>query len=203
MDQANVTERSRSSAALGIVLIAVGIAVLALRQAGIDVIRLVDGVGWPFFIIVPGLLLLAMATVPAPPAGVGFAIGGSIVTTVGGLLLYQEAANHWQSWAYAWALIPGAAGLGTFAYGLIFRRRELVADGARLAGVAAALFVAGFWFFETVFDTGRAPIDLATWWPGIVIGLGLLIVLTNLGRQRGAVTSLLERDVAPLRGDRP
>ena len=52
----------------------------------------------------------------------GFAIAGSIVTTVGSVLLYQQTTGHWESWAYAWALVgPGAAGLGMLVYGLLFR----------------------------------------------------------------------------------
>ena len=54
-------------------------------------------------------------------------------------------------------------------YGLIFGQRELVSVGIRLATIAAAIFVAGYWFFETVFATGRAPVDLGAWWPVAII----------------------------------
>lgn len=42
----------------------------------------------------------------------GLTIPGSIITTIGLLLLYQETFDHFESWAYAWALIPTAVGVG-------------------------------------------------------------------------------------------
>ena len=62
------------------------------------------------------------------PRGLGFAIAGTIVTTIGFLLLYQDSTGHWESWAYAWALLTLAAGLGTLIYGLAIGRRV---DGRR------------------------------------------------------------------------
>jgi len=170
--------RSAAPAAVGMLLVLAGIAVIALRQVGVDVLEEVGRAGWPFFVIVPGLVLLAMAFVPAPPNGVGFAIAGSIVTTVGLILFYQQSTGHWDSWAYAWALIPGAAGLSMATYGVVSGHREFMRNGLWLGGVAAALFAAGFWFFESIFDSGRVPVDLATWWPGILIAAGLLITLS-------------------------
>ena len=73
-------------------------------------------------------------------------------------------------------------------YGLIFGQRELVSVGIRLATIAAAIFVAGYWFFETVFATGRAPVDLGAWWPVaiIVAGLAVLAVGLSSGGDKGA-----------------
>ena len=131
--------------------------------------------------IIPGVILMLASLIPQPPRGVGFAIAGSIVTTVGLVLLYQEQTARWESWAYAWALVgPGAAGLGMLVYGLIFGQRELVSVGLRLASIAAAIFVAGYWFFETVFVTGRAPVDLGAWWPVAIIGAGLVVLAVGL-----------------------
>jgi hypothetical protein len=163
-------------------LVVVGLAALGLRQAGVDVGELVGEAGWPFFIIVPGLALLAMAAVPAPPRGLGFAIGGSIVTTVGLILFYQNTTGHWESWAYAWALITLAAGLGTVIYGAAIGRRDMVAGGLRMSAIAAVLFAVGLWFFETLFDSGRAPVDVEEWWPAILVAIGALITLTAILR---------------------
>jgi hypothetical protein len=189
--------RSSAPAAVGILLVLAGIAVIALRQVGVDVLEEVGRAGWPFFVIVPGLVLLAMALVPAPPNGVGFAIAGSIVTTVGLILFYQQSTGHWDSWAYAWALIPGAAGLSMATYGVVSGHREFVRNGLWLGGVAAALFAAGFWFFESIFDSGRVPVDLATWWPAILIAAGLLVTLSAVG---GSSHRELPADDAPRTG---
>ena len=165
---------------VGIVLLAVGIGALALRQLGVDLVEAAGRNGWPLLVIVPGLVLIAAAAVPSAPNGIGLAIGGSIVTTVGGLLLYQQTTGHWESWSYAWALLPAAAGVAMLIYGTATRGRSIASAGVRLAALGSALFVAGFWFFETVFDTGRAPVDLATWWPVIPVVAGVILTARAL-----------------------
>lgn len=188
MDAPDPTDR-RPVLIVGSILVLGGIAALTLRLAGVDVIDFVGESGWPLFVIVPGLILLAASLFPAAPSGVGFAIAGSIVTVVGLLLLYQQSSGHWESWAYAWALVgPGGAGLGLLAYGLLFRQRDLVTPGLWLVAIAAVLFTVGFWFFETVFDSGRVPADLETWWPVAFIGAGVIVLLAGFfgtGRRQG------------------
>lgn len=203
MQGTHMRRHTDAPAALGIVLVIVGVAAFALRQAGVDVANLVEDAGWQFFIIIPGLFLLAMAVVTAPPRGLGFAIAGSIVTTVGLILLYQESADHWESWAYAWALIPGAAGVATTVYGLASRSSELVANGLRLAGVAGVLFVAGFWLFETIFESGRVPADLGTWLPVLVTGLGALIIVSALMGSSRSTPETPAEDAPTQGGNRP
>lgn len=178
----------RSVLLVGSILVVGGIAALALRLAGVDVIDVVGDSGWPLFVIIPGLVLLAASLFPVAPRGVGFAVAGSIVTMVGLVLLYQETTGHYESWAYAWALVgPGAAGLGLLGYGLLFRQRDLVTPGLWLVTISAVVFTVGFWFFETVFDTGRVPADLETWWPVVFIGVGVVVLVAGLlgtGRRR-------------------
>ncbi|HET8586682.1 MAG TPA: hypothetical protein VFM74_02285 [Candidatus Limnocylindria bacterium] len=64
-------------AVLGGILIVVGIAFLVLQQLDLDVGR----VGWPFFVIVPGMVMLIVGLVAT--AGPGLAIGGSLITIAG------------------------------------------------------------------------------------------------------------------------
>lgn len=170
----------------GIVLILLGAGALVLREWGIDPIERIAEAGWPLFVILPGLALAAMAVVPAPPRGVGFAIAGSIVTSIGLLLWWQEQNDRYETWAYAWALIgPGAAGLGLFVYGALTNSGELARKGIRLMAIAGALFLMGAWFFETVFATGRAPFDLDTelWWPLGLMAFGAVVVIGALVRR--------------------
>lgn len=172
---------------LGTGLVIVGIGWFILRELAIDPFKAVADAGWPYFVIVPGVALLLASLVPTPPRGLGFAIAGSIVTTVGCVLLYQQTTGHWTSWAYAWAFVgPGAAGLGMLVYGLIFGQRDLLAPGARLVAIAAAIFVVGYWYFETIFSTGKAPVALGEWWPVVVIAVGLTALAVGLlGRGSG------------------
>ena len=143
-------DRRGTAAVAGIVLILLGAGVLALREWGIDPIERIADAGWPLFVVLPGLALLAMALVPAPPRGVGFAIAGCIVTSIGLVLWWQEQTDRYETWAYAWALIgPGAAGLGMLVYGALTRTSDLVRLGLRLLAIAGVLFLGGAWFFET------------------------------------------------------
>lgn len=163
--------------ALGLLLVVAGIGAVIARQAGFDPIdALADG-GWPLFVIVPGVVLLAISMFQRPPQGVGLAIPGGIVTTVGLVLAYQQATGHWESWAYAWTLVgPGAAGLSMLVYGSRFREMKLVVTGLRLTLIAAVLFVVGFWYFETIFDTGKVPVDVSAWWPIALVVLGVIVL---------------------------
>jgi hypothetical protein len=176
----SIGPRSRTGpAVLGLLLIVLGIASLIVRDLGFNMFGTISSWGWPFFVIVPGVVLLAAALVPAPPKGLGFAIAGAIVTTVGGLLLYQSGSGHWNSWAYAWSLIPLAAGLALVAYGLIFGQHGLVGTGTTLAGIALALFLVGGWFFEGVFAGENRPTDISGLWPFGVIVLGAVILIRS------------------------
>jgi hypothetical protein len=188
MESKTSAVRWNGLAVVGGLLVCAGVASVVMRELRFDPFAAVADAGWPFFVIIPGVALLMLSLIPKPPRGLGFAIAGAIVTTVGTVLLYQATTADWESWAYAWALIgPGAAGLGMLAYGLLFRQRELVPAGARLIAIAAGLFVAGYWYFETVFATGRTPIDLGVWWPVVLVAVGLAALVSGLaGRGRGA-----------------
>jgi hypothetical protein len=163
-------------ALVGLLLIIVGGVVLAARQFGFDLFGPIGDWGWPLFIIVPGIVLLALSLVPAPPAGIGFAIAGAIVTTVGSLLLYQSRTGHWESWAYAWALIPMAAGAALVLYGSFARSSSMVRGGTWMAGIAAVLFATFAWFFEGMF-AGTVRPELIDWWPVLIVGAGAVLVL--------------------------
>jgi hypothetical protein len=168
-------------AVVGALLVVAGVGWLVAGDLRLDPLAPIADAGWPFFVIIPGVILMLSSLIPKPPRGVGFAIAGSIVTTVGLVLLFQEQTSRWESWAYAWALVgPGAAGLGMLVYGLIFDQRDLVSVGLRLATIGVAIFVAGYWFFETVFATGRAPVDLGAWWPVAIIVAGLAVLTIGL-----------------------
>ena len=167
-------------AIVGAILVLGGVAALVLPRIGWDIESWIEGAGWPIFVIVPGLLLWLVAFVPRPPAGVGFAVAGTIVTTIGLLLWYQQLTGYWDSWAYAWTLIPSAAGVGLLLYGLMTGTPRMVSSGLRLTVVGLGLFVVGALYFETVFRIGSVPFDGDQAWPFVVIGIGVVLVLTTL-----------------------
>jgi hypothetical protein len=166
--------------ALGAGLILVGVIAALARAADLDLGGLIGEQTWPALVITPGLVLIGLAFVTRPPEGLGFAIAGSIVSTIGTILLVQANTGAWASWAYAWALIPGAAGVGMAVYGLLTRVTDLVDKGVRLVAVAGVLYLAGWWYFEALFATGEQPVDLAMWWPVALIGAGTVIATRAL-----------------------
>ena len=112
----------RGTVALGVVLVAVGVLALLGRLLSIDIL----GLGWPLFVLLPGILLFAAGLVVGGRAGLGLAIPGGIVSMVGVVLSIQAATGLWATWAYAWALVaPGGVGLGFLAYGLFTGRRRI------------------------------------------------------------------------------
>ena len=108
----------------------------------------------------------------------GFFIPGSILTTLGLLFFVQSATDHYESWAYAWALIWGAVGVGMLLQGWRTGSSKITEQGRRLVGLAAAAFLIGFVFFE-----GFVFGDLADSWlfrvglPVVFIGAGAFLLL--------------------------
>lgn len=189
-------ERWNGLAVVGTLLVVAGIGWFVARELRFDPFAAIADRGWPLFVIIPGVILLTSSLIPKPPHGVGLAIAGTIVTTVGIVLFYQQSTGNWESWAYAWALVgPGAAGVGMTLYGLVFRQRDLLLAGARLVAISAAIFIVGFWYFETIFATGNAPIDLGTWWPIAIVVVGIAALIAGLsGRGRGMTDGLTHSD---------
>jgi hypothetical protein len=170
---------------VGVLLVVVGLAFLVLEQFKFDFGRY----GWPVYVIAPGLVLLLIGLAIPHEGGLGAAIPGGIITTVGLVLAYQEATGAYATWAYAWALVaPGAVGLTLTLYGLLHRRTDLLDAGLRTAAVGLSLFVGFGLFFENVIglDEGRSTSDLHSALPLLAIGLGVIIVIVNLLPRRAS-----------------
>jgi hypothetical protein len=177
--------RNEGALILGGLLVAVGIIAYALQHLAIDPARWLGGSGWTLFIIVPGLVLLG-ASLLTRAAGLGLSIAGSVVTTVGLLLLYQDQAAHYESWSYAWALIaPGAIGVGTLVHGVRFGRSDLVTLGTRLIAASLVLLLALGWYFESIFESGRVPFSIGENWPVVAVVLGAAVIAFAVFRGRG------------------
>jgi hypothetical protein len=132
---------------------------------------------WPLFIIIPGLLFFVGMVLGGKSAG-SLAIPGSIITTVGLLLLYQNTFNHFESWAYAWALMPVAAGIGLMINGAWSEQPPLAQNGRRVAGIGLALFLVGFIFFELVLNIGGMASGIVV--PVLLIAAGIYLLLRRV-----------------------
>jgi hypothetical protein len=181
----NSGRRGRSSL-LGALLVLIGVLALLGQVTHVDV----GHYGWPFFVIVPGIIILVVALTSRGVVGEGLAILGSITTVTGLILLYQDWSDQFQSWAYAWALLfPGAVGIGMILYGTFARRPGNVRAGSRLLGVGVVLFLIGAAFFEGVIGIGGYSFGHSA---GVVAGSviiavgALLLILNRRGRRTGS-----------------
>jgi hypothetical protein len=132
----------KNTQGLGILLLALGAILLLGRFFNLDLTTF----GWPFSILLPGLVMLIWAFVT--PSAAALAIPGSIVTMVGLIFFYQNATGRFETWSYAWGLIIAAVGLGIALQAVLKAAEEERRDGVRLAMIGFALFVAFGAFFE-------------------------------------------------------
>jgi len=172
-------ESRQGTIVAGVLFIALGAALLVNNQLNVDW----DRYGWPVFVIAPGIFLLLVGLAIRNEAGLGMAIPGGIITSVGLLLAFQNATGAWASWAYSWALVaPGSVGVTIAAYGLLHRRLDLLDAGLRTAATGLGLFVGFGLFFENIvgIDSGHESTALQNALPVVAIVLGALIVSVNL-----------------------
>src|SRR5690606_28804871 len=154
---------------IGIVLVVLGLVFLLGR--GLDL----GAFAWPFFVLVPGLILLAIAFMGQRDSA-GLAIPGAIVTTIGLILLVRDLTDYWQAWAYSWAFGAAAAGLGNFIHGALTRDAIKERDGLRAAYYGLALF-AGFGAFFEFFIWGGPSLVVRWLLPLALVGAGVYLIL--------------------------
>ncbi len=144
-------QHERNTKALGLLLLIVGIWILAGRFIHINF----DAWLWPFWVIVPGGLLMALGLRTSEQGNDGLVTFGSIVAVTGIILFVQNITNQWQSWAYAWALIfPGSVGFGRYLWGKHSGDRSAVEHGKRTMGTALVMFLVFGFFFEGILGIG-------------------------------------------------
>jgi hypothetical protein len=170
------------STLLGAILILVGILFLIGRYVGAFFDFDIGHYAWPFFIIIPGILMFLASFILERRAGIPLAIFGGMVTTAGGILMFQNIFDLYASWAYAWALIaPTSVGLAKLSYGALRGLGDEVRSGLTLGGIGFAIFIISGFFFEMVIGINGFRLGMA-WqcWPGLLIGLGVILLLSNL-----------------------
>lgn len=173
--------RDQVNLLVGLVLIVLGGIFLAGQFFDLQLGRYL----WPLFIIVPGLLLFYFM-LSGGKAAAPLAIPASLVTAVGLLLLYQSITNHWESWAYAWALIfPSSFGIGLAIMGIRNEQEGLRRAGAGFIRVGIIAFLVCGMFFELVIGIRGVRANQILW-PVLLILLGGYTVLRQFssGRSR-------------------
>ena len=190
---------SGGAAVLGALLVVLGLIFLAGQYLNVDIGRY----GWPIYVIGPGLALVALGLTQRH--GSGLTIAGSIVTMVGLILLYQTVTDHWESWAYAWALVaPGGSGVGMVLYGTRAQNARMARDGLTQIVVALGLFAAGFLFFEGILGISGRRLPLPEWvMPAVVIVLGLALLARGFTARRDAHHGESDEPSWPAHGQEP
>ncbi len=172
--------RVGASAALGTVLIVLGVFALIVVVSGIDLAQY----GWPLFVIVPGLTLLIAGFFAF---GSGATVPGGVITILGLVLAYQNSTGDWPSWWYAWALIaPGGVGLGMYLQALHDRDQHALRTGRTLMFIGFMLFAIGFVLFESILHiSGRdyGVVDKAAL-PALLIVIGIILLVRSIQRAR-------------------
>jgi hypothetical protein len=179
-------EPSTSSAiGLGVALLIIGALLFVGQLLGIGI----DDVGWPAIVIGIGVVILVLGLFVNREEGM--VIGGTVVTTVGLVLLYQDQTGRWETWAYAWALVgPAASGLGMLLWGMRSAQTDEIRNGKWALLTGLGLFVVGFLFFEGVIGIGGEPLGLPEWLlPVVVIGIGVVILARGIFERRGSANT--------------
>ena len=175
--------RGGSSAALGIVLVVVGIFALLVVMSGVDLTEN----GWPLFIIIPGLTLIVVGFVSI---GAVATIPGGIVTMLGIVLAYSNSTGDWPIWAYAWSLVvPFGIGLGMYLQALRDHDQHALRTGRTLLFIGLMIFLIGFVLFESILGiSGRdyfGPYGKAAL-PALLIIVGAILLVRSVQRSRRA-----------------
>lgn len=166
---------------IGFVLIALGLIAALSQKFDLGINFGFGQIPWPLFIIVPGLIILTMS-LSSRNDNVAITVVGMMTTVTGLLLAYQNTFHHFESWAYAWALVsPLGLGLGQILHGRSHDNPALIETGRRMAAIGAALFVAGAFFFELIINiSGRGISHLFSSdyaFSAILIGAGVVFLL--------------------------
>jgi len=166
--------RQRSNTILGVLLILAGAVFLAQQLYPSLPVWRYFSFSWPWYVVGVGVLLLLLGLLAGAS---GMAVPATIVAGIGGLLYWQNATGNWESWAYAWTLIPGFVGLGIILEGLLGGKfRNGLRAGGSLVVISAILFVVFASFLG-------GPALLGTYWPVLLILFGLWFIIRGLLRR--------------------
>lgn len=168
---------NRTSLIFGALLIGLGILFLLGQLFRVNIWQY----AWPMFILVPGIIFFGI-TMTGGSGSSGFAIPGSILTTVGLIFFFQALTGHFASWAYAWTLIfPTAVGLGMFIMGSQGGDESLKKQGKGFLRAGLVLFVILAFVFEAIFRMGDNLVS-RLFWPMAIIVFGVYLILRQTGR---------------------
>lgn len=166
--------QQRTRIALALILILAGAWLLAVQFVPALKSFSLDSRSWPLIVVAFGAVWAVVALATWMPA---MLVPASIFAGFGALLYYQNATGDWESWAYAWALIPGFVGVGVFLSSLLLGKvREAIVGGGWLILISAVLFL----IFASFLG---GPNYLGPYWPALIILLGVISLAQGFFRR--------------------
>jgi hypothetical protein len=169
-----MSDRNKPSIIIGTLLIAFGVLIFLGEIFKSTIFQF-----WPLFIIASGLMFFVAMFMAGKSTGY-LAIPGSIITTVGLILFYQALTNRWETWAYAWALIPLSVGIGMWIFGKFSELPDLCSGGRHVINVGLVLFVVFGIFFELLIGISGATRNNELLWPLALVALGIYLLFSRL-----------------------
>jgi len=118
---------------------------------------------WSLSIIGVAVIFLLASVLSNTP---GLSIPAFIIGGIGGLLYYQNVTGAWDTWAYAWTLIPGFVGLGLLFFSLQTRDKGTSKAGVILLFISMIMFA----FFGSFLGARN---EIIQFWPIILVIAGL------------------------------
>lgn len=142
------------------------------------------GTFWPFFVIGVGALFFVGMFAGGRSVS-GLAIPGTIITTIGLMLFYQNFTGHWESWSYGWTVILMSVGAGIFIMGFWGQNANQRDAGLRVLRLGLIMFIIFGAFFELLFTSGMPSGLRSIVFPAGLILLGLYLILSRSGLLQG------------------
>lgn len=172
-------KRNRTQLVLGVILILVAGWLIATRLNPVLAkwIQL-PPFEWPMWVVFSGVLLLVIGLLTGAP---GMAVPACIVAGIGGILYYQNATNHWESWSYMWTLIPGFVGLGSILAGILGEDpKSSIRHGLNSLATSVVLFAIFGTFFHawTIFGAYSTYVPIA-----LLFLAGIWLIVRGLVRK--------------------
>jgi hypothetical protein len=168
-------QKARPNVAGGVLLILLGLMFLAYQLLPEQFGWLQSAETWPLIVVGVGVFLLVFGLLVGAP---GMAVPASIVAGIGVLLFWQNATGRWETWSFAWTLIPGFVGIGVILNGLL--------GGDKLSSALEA----GLWLILisltmfAIFGSFLGGLTIfGPYLPILLIGLGLLFLVRSLLRR--------------------
>jgi hypothetical protein len=166
-----MARRTRTSVVGGILLILLGLFFLALQMMPESMAWLRIEMSWPLIVMGVGVFLLVFGLLVGAP---GMAVPACVVGGIGALLYWQNVTGNWESWSYAWALIPGFVGIGVILTGLLGgeKLRDSLEGGFWLILISMVMFA--------IFGSFLGGLTLfGSYWPALLIVLGLVVLVRS------------------------